>query len=202
MVIDFPSGLSVAAMTWNQARNDIVSRSVFGSQAIEVSAPNWMVTIDSGPMNESEAGAWKSLVLRLRGRIDQLALWDHARPLPLGTMRGAPELREPLAKGGAVLKIVAAGQSGKTLLSGDWLGIGSGLAQQLFIVTADVTLNAGGEADVSVQSASRAAHAAGSLVVWDKPRGLFRRADSSAGWSNETVMTTGFTLSLIEDTRP
>lgn len=220
-VVTFPESLSFSSMYWTIHRNDIGSYSRFGSQSQEVTGPQWMVTAERGPILESEAGAWKALMLKWRGSIDQLALWDHARPVPVGTLRGTTTLREAVAPGDTTLKITCDfDQLGKTLVEGDWLGLGSGTSQQLFMVMEPVetddeprtlsldfttqTYEVGGppELDVVVQPPARAAHSAGALVQWDKPKALFRRLEPNAGWGNEKALVSGFQVNLIEDPRP
>lgn len=52
--------------------------------------PRWTTTLRSKrPLGVQHAGAWEATALRLRGRINHLAVHDHLRPLPRGTARGS-----------------------------------------------------------------------------------------------------------------
>lgn len=201
-VIDFPSTLKVAKASWAQQRLDVSFNSAFGSQALEGSAPIWNVTLESPPALESNGGGWQSLIMQLRGKTNQLALWNHARPVPLGTMRGTMTLNSDAAQGATTLSIVASGQTAKTLLQGDMIGIGSLLTQQVVMVVADATSDGSGVVEVAVEPALRNAFSAGESVTWDKPKALFRRVDSKSGWNYYGAVVEGFMLDLREDWRP
>jgi hypothetical protein len=200
-VITFPSILGVARCTWAQQRNDIEFRSAFGSQAVEAAGPLWAVTLEATPGLEANGGAWKALGMQLRGKTNQLAMWDLARPIPLGTMRGTMTLASDAAQGATVLSIVASGQNGKTLLQGDYLGIGSLLTQQVVMAVENATSDGSGNISVTVEPALRNAFTAGESITWNQPKALFRRVDSKFGWNNYGAVVEGFALDLIEDWR-
>jgi hypothetical protein len=200
-IITFPSTLKVARCSWSQQRNDVEFRSMFGSQAVEGSVPTWLVTLEATPGLEANGGGWKALGMQLRGKTNQLAMWDLARPKPLGTMRGTMTLNADAAQGATTLSVIASGQTSKTLLQGDYLGIGSLLTQQVVMVTADATSNGSGVISVTVEPPLRNAFLAGESITWDKPKALFRRVDSKFGWQNYGAVVEGFTLDLIEDWR-
>jgi hypothetical protein len=202
-VITFPSALYAVRMSWAQQRNDTENRSIFGAQAVEVSAPLWVVSMEGPMKNDTLAGEWKTLLMRLRGKTNQLALWDLMRTVPLGTMRGTLTFNTAPAAGATSLSITGgAGQAGTTLLQGDLLGFGSGLTQQVVMVVANATANGSGVIAVTVEPALRNAFSGGASVVWDQPKVLFRRSSSKAGWDYTTTVVSGFVLDLIEDPRP
>lgn len=197
-IIQIPIGLSVAKQSWGQRRNDLEFRSSFGSQAREIAAPVWISTIEATPKRPTQ---WQALMLQLRGRSNQLAMWNMERPAPAGTMRGVMTIGATL-QGATTLLITAPGQAGKTLLAGDFVGVGSGLTQQVVMVVADAAANGSGVISVTVEPPLRNAFAAGASVTWSKPCALFRRNDSIAQWSREPGVTRGMMLDLIEDWRP
>lgn len=202
-VITFPETLYMSRMSWGQRRNDISSRSVFGAQATEIAAPIWIVSLDIDRLPDSvDAGEWKSLLMRLRGQTNQLALWDHMRPVPTGTMRGTMVLDSDAAQGATSLVIDGdVGQASTTLLAGDLLGLGTGTTQQVVMVTEDATANGSGVITVNIEPPLRNAFSTGASVTWDKPKALFRRTNSDANWDYSTIYASGFGLDLIEDWR-
>ena len=201
-VITIPESLKVARVTWAQQRNDVEFRSGFGSQAVELSGPLWTVTLEATPGREADSGGWQALGLRLRGKTNQLAVWNHARPVPRGTMRGTMTLNSSASQGATTLSIVASGQASKTLLKGDMLGIGINLTQQVVMIMEDATSNGSGVISVIVEPGLRNAFSAGESVTWNRPRALFRRANSRYAWESYGSVTEGFTLDMIEDWRP
>lgn len=203
-VITFPTTLTVRSMRWEQQRNDTEYRSVFGAQAIEVSAPLWAVSLVGKQTEDSNAGEFKALLLSLKGRVNQLELWDQMRPAPIGSMRGAMTFNAGAAVGDITLAIVAAGQAAKTLLKGDLLGFGTGITQQVVMVMADATSDGAGIISVTVQPPLRNAFLAAAAIIWDKPKALFRQSGSNMrnGWDYSEMLTAGFNLDLLEDWRP
>jgi hypothetical protein len=198
-IIQVPTGLSVASQKWIQQRNDVEFRSMFGAQAQEASGPLWSSVITAS-LKRPEL--WQALLMQLRGKTNQLALWNMGRPQPLGTMRGSMTLGTT-AQGATSLVITAAGQASKTLLAGDYLGVGSGLTQQVVMVCADATSNGSGVITVTTEPALRNAFASGAGVTWYRPCALFRRKDSTAQWEYEPGgVVKGMSLDLLEDPRP
>lgn len=191
---------------WSQKRNESVSGSPFGSQALEFGPPEWQVSIAPIEMLDASAGAVLALYLKLRGRTNQLSLWNTVRPAPLGTMRGTMILSDDIAQGAATMSISAAGQGGATLLQGDFLGFGSGTAQQLVMVVEDAVADGSGNISVTFEPPARNDILTGSPpaagVTWDKPAALFRLAQSSLGWDYTGGTRVGARpLELIEDWR-
>ena len=197
-IINVPTGFSVAKQGWDQVRMDIEFRSMFGAQAVEGSAPLWSTTITSSLKRPEQ---WQALMMQLRGRTNQVALWNFAKPAPKGTMRGTMTTAAA-AQGATAMTITASGQASKTLLVGDFLGVGSGLTQQVVMLIADATSNASGVIAVSFEPPLRNALSAGAAVTWDKPKALFRRTESKAGWESEPGVVRPMTISFLEDWRP
>jgi hypothetical protein len=202
-VITFPATLSVRGVAWTQQRRDMNFNSPFGSQSVEVSVPLWAATLTSNGMVEKDSGAWKALLLQLRGRTNQLELWDMTRPQPLGTMRGTMTLNAAAAQGDVGLGIIASGQGSATLKAGDMLGLGSGITQQVVMVTADATADGTGLIAATIEPPLRNEFSSGASVTWDKPCALFRSNVSRNGWEMALGKEmNGFSLDLIEDWRP
>jgi hypothetical protein len=200
-VINFTTDIPVASQTWGQKRNDMESRSIFGAQAAEVTGPLWVSSLAAPPQTEAGASLWQLLLLQLRGRTNQLALWCLRRPAPLGTMRGSMTLNADATQGDATLSIIEATQAGKTLLKGDLLGMGTATTQQVVMVTADATADGSGIISVNIEPPMRNTIAAAEAVTWDKPCVLFRRSNSDSNWEYQSRMVRGFTVDLIEDAR-
>lgn len=198
-----PTTIAVESMNWSQQRNDTEFRSVFGAQAVEVTAPLWSVSMVLAARNDDAIGAAKALAMQLRGRTNQLSVYDLMRVAPRGTMRGTLTFNTAPAAGATSLSITGGvGQAATTLLKGDLLGFGSALTQQVVMVVADATANGSGVIAVTVEPALRNAFIIGDGVTWDKPRALFRRASSKIGWDYGPTRVSGIVLELLEDVRP
>lgn len=201
-ILTIPSGLLVRTFNFGQARFDLeFSNGDTGVSQTRLGAPpRWTAAI-VGPqwLTAAEAAIWRDLILRLQGRVNQLAVYDYDHQAPAGTMRGTLTLASSVAAGATSISVTGgAGQAGTTLLAGDWIGIGSGSTRQLVNVAANATANGSGVIALTLSQPSRWAQSSGSGVTWDKPTALFRQRSSSNSWSREGSVRTGFSLDLIE----
>lgn len=200
MIIDFPSTLPlVVTIEWAQLRRDMTFESVFGSQSAEISPPVWEALLTPLRFGRDSYADWEALLLQLKGKQNQLALWHLDRPAPRGTMRGTMLFSGAHAQGADVLSISAAGQGGKTLLAGDMLGFGSGLTQQVVKVLSPATADVNGLISVTVESPLRNAFANAAAVTWDKPKALFKRKDSRTSMTHARGGVDGTALDLVEN---
>jgi len=187
-----------------QATFDVLTGSeVTGSsQARPYGMPHWVMGLVSPAyLGDADAGAWKALLLSLRGSVNVLAAYDPARPAPLGTLRGAPVLANSVAYGAVSMVLAAgAGQAGATLVPGDWLQIGAGQgSSQLVLVTAPAVADGAGNITVNFEAPLRQGFAAGTAVAWQRARGYFRRASGRTAWAAHCPgVSTGLSIDLVE----
>ncbi len=202
-VIPFPATLNVARLNWGLRRRDLAFASAFGSQAVEISSPLWAAEVQFDPVKRTDAGtgAWQAFLLKLRGKVNQLELWNLARPAPIGTMRGVMTLNTSAVQGSTSLSVAAAGENLKTLLAGDLLGIGAGITQQVVMVTDNAISDVTGLIVVNITPPLRNSFALGTALVWDKPKVLFRATQSDFSWDYGDSLVTPRALDLIEDWR-
>lgn len=200
-VITFPD-LCVSSFRWMKANQAMVFSSPFGSQAVDVSTPLWSVELSGVPVRFEEADRIQAFLESLDGYRNQLALWNLARPVPKGTMRGVMTLADSVTQGAVQLEITASTEAGKTVLTGDLLGIGSGLTQQVVRVMADATADGTGTITVTIGTPLRNAFNAGEPVIWDKPKALFRQSAIADGIEYAPGIANAWTLQLLEDIRP
>ncbi len=204
-IIQMPDTLRCGAgCRIEQATFDIVTGSEItgSSQSRPYGVPHWILGLVSPAyLADADAGAWKSLLLALRGSVNVLAAYDPTRPVPLGTLRGAPVLANSLAYGAASMTLSAgAGQAGRSLLPGDWLQIGTGQgSSQLVLVTAAAVADGAGNIAVSFEPPLRSACAAGTAITWQRARGYFRRASGRTAWAAHCPgVSTGLSIDLVE----
>lgn len=198
-IITFPTDIYVTRMRLEQMRMDLTHSSpqTGATQAVVFGLPRWKASIEIDKMRDSDVGAVKALLMKLRGQINQLALWDLGRPAPLGTISGTLLLSSAASLGATSLTITG-GTNGQTFKAGDWVGVGSGQNQQLCMVTDDATVS-GGTVTVNIQPPLRNALSLNSPITIDKPKALFRLSNSQQGWEYNGQYVSGFTLDLIED---
>lgn len=188
-----------------QRRFDLeeMSESSGATQARVLGPPRWQLSISSPSVGMSLAVAseWEAMLMLLRGKVNHLAAWDIVRFAPRGTCRGVMTLSGAHAQGATSLLIAVTGQSGLTLLKGDWLQLGTGTTSQLFKLVADATAGAS-NITVTVEPPVRpvGGFAGGTSVTWDKPLCHYKLASEAPSWSYRPGFNTqtGFALDLVE----
>lgn len=200
-VITLPA-IRIMRLEWGQHRADLeFSNGDSGaSQSRVLAPPRWLASLNCPDgMNQADAALWRNLILQLKGRVNQLALYDLGNPAPRGTMRGTLTLNTAAAAGDLTLSVTGgAGQAGTTLLAGDWVGVGSGATRQLVSVDTDATANGSGVVSISIAQPMRYAQAGASGVAWDKPTALFRQTSTDSRWAHERAIRSGYSLDLME----
>lgn len=193
-------------------------------QVLDVLGERWQVTLSTTPGNTREAsGERQAFWNKLLGQVHRISLWDLARPLPLGTMRGgytvnvvngslaavtvvngslqpvtviggSPSVAVAAARGAS--SITMRGQSGRTLLPGDKLGING----QLVEVSAPVTFSVGNEAVVEFVPRLRYPLPAYTAITFDKPTATFMlmAADGVPIVNRPAKVYDGSAIELIE----
>lgn len=201
-IVTLPPGLLVGRQDPGLQNFDLsFSNSDSGaSQVARLGPPRlkFALSYDEALDNE-QAALWTSLLFALDGRVNLLAVHHILRPVPRGTLRGAPTLSSSAAAGAETMTL-STGQPGATLLRGDWIGVNQGgTNRQLLHVQADAIANGSGVMTVTFRNRLRVALGAGSTVVWDKPTCLMRQVTDSTGWSAQGVTESGFRIELMEE---
>lgn len=197
-ILSLPVNLPISKQTWGIKRYDVTQDESNGGRSSEVRSPEWVSTISVPSSLEISSGSWIAFIMRLRGRVNQVALPNLARPIPRGTMRGSMTLSTGVFRGDTTLPIISAGEASKTLLKGDYLGIGSGSTQQLIVVTEDAISDGSGNITVNIFPAIRNDFLISEPITWDTPKALFRINDKENIWSYDDISINDLTLNLIE----
>lgn len=202
-IIQFPTKLPVESRSFGFRRFDLTATSpVTGTtQSVSYGLPKLSCSLTVGTVDELTAGIAQALLMKLKGQSNLLSVWNHARPVPLGTYcDDTPTLllSSAVAVGDTTMTI-SGGKALGTLLAGDWLGIGSSSTKQMIMVTDDATANASGVITISFQFSARNAFTSATAIEWNYPTALFRMISSGSSWSNQNVVTTGLIFDLLED---
>lgn len=201
-VVTWPN-LKTTSIRWDRAVRAVIFQSQFGSQSLGTGLVQWEVELAGAPEYWAQADQISAFIESLDGYANQLELWNLARPYPRGTMRGAMTLAADAAQGDTTLQISAgSGEAAKTLLKGDFLGIGSGTTQQVMRNMSDAAADAFGVISFVSGTPLRNAFPAGTPIVWDKPKALFRQKSLAVGIEYQAVIGQPWSLSLVEDWRP
>lgn len=207
-VITFPlptvsPTLYAKTFRWERYDQDITARGPFGVQSVSTIAPLWKVAMTFEMQSQAKAGPYQALLMQLDGVRNQLSLYNIGRPVPLGTYQGITGTNAitSASAGNTTMTITNATYATKTLLAGDYVGVGTGLTTQVVMVTADATSNGSGVINISFLPALRNAMT-GTNATLQYPRALFRLQQTNTGWDYSTVVVDGMALDLLEDVRP
>lgn len=192
--------VNVQAVGSNYFDRSLVNDVTGAIKSRRLSPPRWPATLQTHDgFDRATAAAWETLLLRLDGQVNQLALHDIKYPAPRGTVRGTLTLASTLAIGATSMTInVSAGQVGRTLLTGDRLGFGSLQTTQMVVVTADAVVSAGNQITVQFMHAARGPHSIGAAITWDKPVALFRQTQPSYSFERRPGLNSGVSIPFLE----
>ena len=129
----------------------------------DLQGDKWRMTLTFAPQKDKVLAAEREAFWNRAGLFHTVAIWHPQRPIPRGTMRGAPTLAVAGATGATTLTIATA--AGATLLAGDMIGVGGELLQVVLPAAASGT----GHLVVTVAPKLKRAKPAGSAVVWNRP---------------------------------
>lgn len=201
-IITLPTSLQVHAFSMGQQDYSLTFQAGdTGATQTRVLAPaRWTCNMAANlSLGAAEAAKWRAFLLQLRGKTNQLAVYDIKNQTPKGTIGGSPTLTSAVAVGDTSINITTTGSS--TLLQGDKFQLGTGQSRQLFEVVASATAVAGAMT-VVVEPPSRYIQSLGSAVVITQPTCLMRRVDSSTQWTANMNAEGQFNVNLIESWEP
>lgn len=198
-VILIPTGLHVHTFGFGQNDYSLnFSAGDTGSgQTRLLAPPRWTCTMSTNmSLPPEESAKWRSMILQLRGAVNQLAVYDIKYQKPRGTMTGTPSLTSATTVGATSINITTAAFA--TLLQGDRFQVGSGATRQLLEVVTTATATAGGLMTVVVEPPCRYVQILGSQVILTQPTCLMCRTDTTASWSSSAYADGNFSVSFIE----
>jgi hypothetical protein len=95
---DFSAGIEANQLTPTSPFTKSVS-------VIDFLGERWRFSLSLPPAARDDAGVRAALFAKLRGKANKVNLWNMARPVPLGTMRGTPTLAANAAQGAQAISI-------------------------------------------------------------------------------------------------
>jgi hypothetical protein len=174
--IIWPAGLRARAFSLTLVPVQRAHASPIGGseQVVDMVNDRWHASFELPATRRTHGGQAEGFIASLRGMINTVALWHMARPLPLGTLRGAPTLNGAHAQGAATLSITTI--AGATLKQGDLLGLG-GL---LLMVASDCTADGAGVISAPLANRLRTAQSTGAAITWHQPAAPFRMVGAAS----------------------
>jgi len=161
------------------------------TQTVEMLGARWVCTLNYNNQTEADRARLEGMFGALRAQANRLSMGHPLRRKPRGAMRGSPTLSGSHADGLTTLNISGDGNS---LMAGDMLGIGSGAAAQLVMVTEDNPLYT----SVPITPPLRTTHSGGTAITWDWPRTLWIATSDAVRLPVGRVTAGPFSVELVE----
>ena len=200
--LTFPTNVNIRSIEWIAKVNVGVVSSPFNykQQVQQGDGEKWEGVVTLPPMKRSDAEAFNTFRLRLRGSFGTFLLGDPSGATPLGSASSTPGT--PVINGasqtGHQLNIdgLPASVTGY-LKAGDYIQLGTGAATKLHKVLEDVNSNSSGQATLNIFPNLRASPADGATVIVSNAKGLFRISVNEISWSvgSDSIYAVSFPIS-------
>jgi hypothetical protein len=197
MSIPFPSALRSPGRLLFETRSSVfVHTSPYTSASQRVAmagADVWAFTATWLGLRGRELDLMEGFLSQLQGRSGTFTLSPWHRRAPSGTATG-PGATVGTTAQFATSVVVSGVGSGRTLLTGDLLQLGT----QVHRVVTDATADGSGQITVSVRPALRLAQTAGAVVTLSSPTAIWRLTEDAQGIERTAGGFADVTLSAIE----
>lgn len=175
----------------NSAVADTRSPFTYTSDTQVFAGQMWLADITLAPMSRPDAAAWTGFFAALNGKEGRFLLGDPAATSPLGT---ATSLTVTGVAGDNTVQAVVT--SGKTLKSGDYFQLGTGIDSTLHMVTKNYT-GTGAATNLEIFPALRKDRTSVAATLTN-PKGVFVLSTNERGFSISGAQQYNFTFGAME----
>lgn len=181
--------------SWERMQIAVVNRSaVTGSPQVGSETGScWLVNLTFPFAHHRDRAELDVFLTTVGGAANRIDIWNFLRPVPAGTMRGAPTLASGAVQFASQFTIQTT--PGATLLPNDLFGVG----WQVFKVYQQATANGAGLMVVTTVNRTRVPLTSGTAVTWDRPK-IRTIPTSSLAVPYRPGGSPPFSISLEEDT--
>jgi hypothetical protein len=189
---------AVQVLRWRVIARTQEFRSPFDGtvQTGDTQGPRWGASLDLRRMEEADAVVMQAFLVKLRGKVNRALIQNFGRPVPRGTIAlSGVTVNGALAAGATQLTLAGCGDT-KTLLTGDFLGVGG---QLLMVVDGPYTSDAAGAmANVLFEHPLRAAVSDTAAVTTNTPTGRMVLLAQESDWMVSAPVITQMSLEFEE----
>ena len=192
--ITLPSTPNFSAARFGLVSNTTVFVSPLTRVQQVVSRPGqvWRAELSLPSMAVADAAEWRAALTSLRGRQGTFYLGDPIYSGARGTAGGTPLVNGASQAGNSL--ITDGWSASATFLKGDYFQLGG----YLYVLTADVTADGGGNATLTFEPTLRAPPANNDPLTVTSPKSSFRLTDDEATWDEQPGPFWGFSFSAVE----
>lgn len=203
MAITYPLSLPFPAQKTRPIILDTVGESIspfsLKTQQYDWGADRIAFELTFPMMKRAKAAQMVAFLASLRGKIGSFLLGDPLCSAPQGVATGTP-----LVSGANNARSLTLATKGWTngvtgiLKAGDWLQVGSGTTQRIYMNLKDVNSDGSGNATLDIWPRLREDLADNAAITKTNPKGTFRLATNQRQWDIESFLAASFTLQAIE----
>ena len=155
-----------------------------------------IATVTLPRLTQTQADAWISFLMELRGMANAFQIGDPLKSAPTGVATGTPVVGTTyMTTMGTVL--YSSGWSASTtglLLPGDYVQVG----YRLYRVLDKVTSDSSGNAPITIWPSLREVPTSGTAIIVNNPVGLWRLSDNKRMWSFDETRLTSISFHIME----
>tara|TARA_R100001377_G_scaffold71681_1_gene47334 strand:- start:382 stop:1008 length:627 start_codon:yes stop_codon:yes gene_type:complete len=197
--LTLPTATGVTTQNFGLRRTVAITQSPFTAQqqVFEHEGSQWNATITLPPMLKDKASIWLSFFLQLRGFRGTFKLGDQDRKTIQGTATGTVRINGAGQTGNQVALDGFTASRANVFLAGDYIQINS----YMYMVTANVTANGSGEANVKIEPALRTGIEPinnDTTVIYLNTTTLMRLDSNELNWDTNKVSLYGISFSCSE----
>lgn len=197
--LTLPTATGVTTQNFGLRRTVAITQSPFTAQqqVFEHEGSQWNATITLPPMLKDKASIWLSFFLQLRGFRGTFKLGDQDRKTIQGTATGTVRINGASQTGNQVALDGFTASRANVFLAGDYIQINS----YMYMVTANVTANGSGEANVKIEPALRTGIEPinnDTTVIYLNTTTLMRLDSNELNWDTNQVSLYGISFSCSE----
>lgn len=185
-LIAMPASSCFASITLRCERVVAQSVSPFTkeSQTFKWPGEQWMADFSMPPFKGREvADEWIAFGMKLQGIFNYFLLGDPTHATPRGVGTGSPKVSVASQTGNILQTKDWTPNVNGILKAGDHIQIGSGMTARLRMVVEDANSDASGNANLVIEPALPYSPPLNDPIVITNPKGLFRLAANTWGWS-------------------
>ena len=197
--LTLPTATGVTTQNFGLRRTVAITQSPFTAQqqVFEHEGSQWNATITLPPMLKDKASIWLSFFLQLRGFRGTFKLGDQDRKTIQGTATGTVRINGAGQTGNQVALDGFTASRANVFLAGDYIQINS----YMYMVTANVTANGSGEANVKIEPALRTGIEPinnDTTIIYLNTTTLMRLDSNELNWDTNNVSLYGISFSCSE----
>lgn len=170
----------------------------YGQQVAKYQGSVWQTTVTLPPMNRADAGAWQSFFMQLNGRFGTFLLGDPDAKTIQGGATTVISVNGDHSVGAYDVVVDGADTSTVIFKKGDYVQFGSGASSKLYMIVADITSDASGNATLQIEPPLKTALTDDDVVTYSDTKAVMRMDSNELGWNANNVSLYGISFSCTE----